>query len=86
MVITVLTLIGSINVFEQVYATAGLDGQPNYSTDTLGTLFYRLAFGSFSSTIPEVNIGSALSVIIYLLCLSLSLLSIIFFQKKEVRL
>ena len=86
MVITVLTLIGSINVFEQVYATAGLDGQPNYSTDTLGTLFYRFAFGSFTSTVPLVDIGSALSVIIYLLCLSLSLLSIFFFQKKEVRL
>lgn len=86
MVITVLTLIGSINVFELIYATAGLDGAPNFATDTLGTLFYRLAFGSFASTIPQINIGSALSVIIYFMCLALSLISIIFFQRKEVKL
>ncbi|QQO07931.1 carbohydrate ABC transporter permease [Breznakiella homolactica] len=86
MVITVLTLIGSVNVFEQVYSMAGLDGSPNYATDTLGTLFYRTAFGSQASTVPEVSIGSALSVIIYLLCLILSVLNILFFQKKEVEL
>ena len=86
MIITVLTLIGSINVFEQIYATAGIDAQPNYSTDTLGTLFYRLAFGGFSAGIPEVHISSALSIVIYILCLGLSLLSINFLQKKEVSL
>lgn len=86
MVITVLTLIGSINVFEQVYTMAGLDGSPNYATDTLGTLFYRKAFGSQASTVPEISIGSALSVIIYLICLILSALNILGFQRKEVQL
>ena len=86
MVITVLTLIGSINVFGQVYAMAGLDGSPNFSTDTLGTLFYRTAFGSQASAQPVISIGSALSVIIYLLSLILSLANIIGFQRKEVEL
>jgi raffinose/stachyose/melibiose transport system permease protein len=86
MVITVLTLIGSVNVFEQVYTMAGLDGSPNYATDTLGTLFYRKAFGSQASTVPEISIGSALSVIIYLICLVLSLASIAWFQRKEAEL
>ncbi len=86
MVITVLTLIGSINVFEQVYTMADLDGAPNYATDTLGTLFYRSAFGSQASTVPEISIGSSLSVIIYVLCLGLSVLNILGFQKKEVQL
>lgn len=84
MIVTVLTLIGSINVFEQVYALAGLDGAPNYATDTLSTLFYRTAFGSQASTVPIVGIGSALSVIIYILCVVFSLVSIKFFQSKEV--
>lgn len=84
MIITVLTLIGSINVFEQVYALAGLDGAPNYATDTLSLLFYRTAFGSQASTVPIVGIGSALSVIIYMLCIGFSFLSIKFFQSKEV--
>ena len=43
-IITVLTVIGSLNVFEQIYTMTGLDGGPNYSTDTIGTLFYRTAF------------------------------------------
>lgn len=86
MVITVLTLIGSVNVFEQVYTMAGLDGTPNYATDTLGTLFYRKAFGSQASTVPEIDIGSALSVIIYLICLVLSVLNILGFQRREVEL
>lgn len=84
MVITVLTLVGSINVFEQVYTIAGLDGAPNYATDTLSTLFYRTAFGSQASTVPVVGIGSALSVIIYFLCLTFSIVNILFFQSKEV--
>ncbi|GAB4222037.1 MAG: hypothetical protein Kow009_13650 [Spirochaetales bacterium] len=66
-VITVLTLIGSLNVFEQIYTMTGLDGSPNYSTDTIGTLFYRTAFGSVDSGNPEIGIGSAIGVVIYLL-------------------
>lgn len=38
-VIVVLTVIGSLNVFEQIYTMTDLGGGPNYSTDTIGTLF-----------------------------------------------
>ena len=66
-IISVLTIIGSLNVFEQVYTMAGLDGPPNYATDTIGTLFYRTAFGSVDSGAPEIGIGSAIAVVIYLM-------------------
>ena len=86
-VITVLTLIGSLNVFEQVYTMAGFEAGPSYSTDTLGTLFYRTAFGGAqSSGMPEIAVGSALSVVIYFLTTGFSLISIITLQKKEVEL
>jgi raffinose/stachyose/melibiose transport system permease protein len=85
-IITVLTIIGSLNVFEQIYTMAGLDGSPNFSTDTIGTLFYRTAFGSVDSGRPEIGIGSAIGVIIYLLTFVASLLSIIGLGKKEVEL
>lgn len=85
-VITVLTIIGSLNVFEQVYTMAGLDGAPNYATDTIGTLFYRTAFGSVDSGSPEIGIGSAISVVIYLMTFFFSLFSIIFTKSKEVEL
>lgn len=85
-IITVLTLIGSLNVFEQVYTMAGLEAGPFYSTDTLGTLFYRTAFGGVDSGIPEIGIGSAIGVVIYILTFSASAASIIGLQRKEVQL
>jgi raffinose/stachyose/melibiose transport system permease protein len=83
-IITVLTIIGSLNVFEQIYTMAGLDGSPNFATDTIGTLFYRTAFGSVDAGSPEIGIGSAISVIIYLLTFVFSLLTVSGNKKKEV--
>jgi raffinose/stachyose/melibiose transport system permease protein len=85
-VITVLTIIGSLNVFEQVYTMTGLDGAPNYSTDTIGTLFYRTAFGSVDSGNPQIGIGSAIGVVIYLLTFVASIGSISATRSKEVQL
>jgi raffinose/stachyose/melibiose transport system permease protein len=82
-VITVLTIIGSLNVFEQVYTMAGLDGGPNFSTDTIGTLFYRTAFGSVDSGNPEIGVGSAIGVVIYLLTFGASVFSIVGLRTRE---
>ncbi|MEA4898602.1 MAG: sugar ABC transporter permease [Eubacteriales bacterium] len=84
-VITVLTIIGSLNVFEQVYTMAGLDGPPNYATDTISTLFYRTAFGSVDSGAPQIGMGSAIAVIIYVVTFFISLLSIWVTRSKEVQ-
>ena len=85
-IITVLTLIGSLNVFEQVYTMAGLDGGPFYSTDTLGTLFYRTAFGGIDTGLPEIGIGSAIGVVIYVLTFGISAFSIVALRNREVEL
>lgn len=85
-VISVLTIIGSLNVFEQIYTMAGLDGPPNFSTDTIGTLFYRTAFGSVDSGNPEIGIGSAIGVIIYMLTFVASMGSIAASRSREVEL
>lgn len=84
-IIMVLTIIGSLNVFEQIYTMTGLDGSPNYATDTIGTLFYRTAFGSVDSGAPEIGIGSAIAVIIYFLTFFISLASIAINKKREVK-
>ena len=85
-IITVLTIIGSLNVFEQIYTMTGLDGAPNYSTDTIGTLFYRTAFGSIDAGSPEIGIGSAIGMVIYMLTFATSLLSIFITRSREVQL
>lgn len=85
-IIFVLTIIGSLNVFEQIYTMTGLDGAPNYATDTIGTLFYRTAFGSVDSGSPEIGMGSSIAVVIYVLTFTISILSIIINKNKEVSL
>ncbi len=85
-IITVLTIIGSLNVFEQIYTMAGLDGPPNFSTDAIGTLFYRTAFGSVDSGSPEIGIGSAIGVVIYILTFGASILSLKGMKSREVEL
>ena len=82
-VITVLTVIGSLNVFEQIYTMTDLGGGPNYSTDTIGTLFYRTAFGSVDTGNPEIGIGSTIAVIIYILTFCISLVSVAIGKAKE---
>ena len=85
-VVAVLTIIGSLNVFEQIYIMAGLDGGPNFSTDTIGTLFYRTAFGSVDSGNPAIGIGSAIGVVIYLSTFLVSMASIAATRSREVEL
>ncbi len=85
-IISVLTIIGSLNVFEQIYTMAGLDGPPNHATDTIGTLFYRTAFGSVDSGSPEIGIGSSIGVVIYLLTFGASILTLVASRRKEVEL
>ena len=85
-VVMVLTIIGSLNVFEQIYVMTGLDGSPNFSTDTIGTLFYRTAFGSVDSGNPAIGIGSAIGVVIYLSTFLVSIASIAATRSREVEL
>ena len=82
-VITVLTVIGSLNVFEQIHTMTDLGGGPNYSTDTIGTLFYRTAFGSVDTGNPEIGIGSTIAVIIYIMTFCISLVSVAIGKAKE---
>ncbi|MGD0863096.1 MAG: sugar ABC transporter permease [Candidatus Limnocylindrales bacterium] len=64
--ITILTFIGAFNQFDTVYIMEGLQGSPNYSTDVLGTFFYRLAFGTMTNA-GVTDIGVALAVATLLL-------------------
>jgi raffinose/stachyose/melibiose transport system permease protein len=85
-VISVLTIIGSLNVFEQIFTMTGPEGQPNFSTDTLGNMFYRTAFGGVDSGNPAIGIGSAIGVIIYLFTFLISIIFITGIRSREVEL
>ncbi|WP_339146946.1 MULTISPECIES: sugar ABC transporter permease [unclassified Sutcliffiella] len=82
MIVTILTFISSFETFELIYALQGSTGGPFYSTDVLGTYFYRLIFGSIEGG-QSIGLGSAVVVVLFLIIASVSALSLILFRKKD---
>jgi raffinose/stachyose/melibiose transport system permease protein len=83
-IVTVLTFIGNFNVLDLIYALQGSQGNPAFSTDVLGLLFYRTAFQN-----PDANaIGqsSALAVCMFVLIFGVSIAATRFFRRMEARL
>jgi len=81
--LTTLTFINSFNQFDLVYVMEGVQGNPSYSTDTLVTYFYRLAFGAEGSAgITDIGLALALGSGLFLL-LSVSTVAILrYFDRK----
>lgn len=63
--IAILTYIWTFNGFDLVFALNGSAPGPNYSTDILGTYFYRTFFGS-SGQLADLDLGSAVATVIFL--------------------
>lgn len=57
--ITLLTFIGSMKTFDLIYTVEGPQAGPNFSTEMIGTLFYRTFFGGFADT-PNLEMGSTI--------------------------
>lgn len=85
-IIVVLTFIGSFNWFELPFLMSGLEGSPAYSTDMLGLLFYRTAFGSISAGGTEFGVGSALAVLIFGVVFVVSIIATRLLTAREVEL
>ncbi len=69
-IVSVLTFVGNVNAFDIVYAMAGARGEPAYSTDLLGTFFYRTAIaGEHPVAIPNMGMGAAVAAVMFLILL-----------------
>ncbi len=44
-IVAILTFVGNFNAFDLIYAIKGALAGPNFSTDIMGTFFYRTFFG-----------------------------------------
>lgn len=71
-VVTLLTVIGAINVFDLVYAFGGSSGGIGGAADVIGTLFYRVSFGN---DLNANGLSGALSVLQLALTLLLAILT-----------
>lgn len=66
--IVILTFIWTFNGFDLVFALNGSAPGPNYSTDILGTFFYRSFFGS-SGQVADLDLGATVATVIFTLML-----------------
>ena len=82
--LTILTFINSFSQFDLVYIMQGGQAGPNGATDTLVTLFYRLAFGATGSVgINDVGLALALGTLLFLFLVVLSLVSLRYFNRRS---
>ena len=83
-IIVILTFIGAFNWFELPYVMEGVTGEPFHSTDVLGLLFYRSAFGAVDTGNPDVGLGSAIAVVMFALILVTSGLGAVYLRRREI--
>ena len=66
--IVIFTFIWTFNGFDLVFALNGSAPGPNYSTDILGTYFYRTFFGS-SGQVADLDLGATVATVIFTIML-----------------
>lgn len=85
--LTTLSFINTFNQFDIVYVMQGVQGNPSYSTDTLVTYFYRLAFGAEGAVgITDIGLALALGTMLFLILGIGTVLMLRFFDKRAVQL
>ncbi len=68
--VAIMTFVSNFNAFDVVFSMATLDGAPDYTTDLIGTLFYRYGIaGQHPVGIPEPGVGAAISTSVFLMLL-----------------
>ncbi len=83
--VTILKIIWSFNIFDIVFAMEGTQGGPAGSTDVLGTLFYRIAFGGLGSSQVGMGLGATVVTLIFLIVFPVSVLYIYIIERRELR-
>lgn len=67
-IVGVLTFVNNFNAFDIVFAMTNVNGAPSFSTDLIGTLFYRTGIaGQHPIGIPEPGMGAAIATVIFVM-------------------
>jgi raffinose/stachyose/melibiose transport system permease protein len=82
---SILKFIWTFNIFDIVYAMEGSQGGPAGTTDVLGTLFYRVAFGGLGSSQVGMGLGATIVTLIFLVVFPVSLFYVFFVERREER-
>lgn len=66
--VSILTFVGNFNAFDLVYSIKGALAGPNFSTDLLGTFFYRTFFGN-QLQLGSPTMGATIATAMFLIIL-----------------
>jgi raffinose/stachyose/melibiose transport system permease protein len=82
--VSILTFVANFNAFELIYAVKGALAGPNFSTDIMGTLFYRTFFG-FQLQAGSITMGAAVATLMFLIILVGVMLYLFVVQRRMKR-
>jgi raffinose/stachyose/melibiose transport system permease protein len=80
-IVTILTYVGNFNAFDLIYTVQGALAGPNFSTDILGTFFYRTFFG-FQLQLGNPTMGATIATMMFLIILIGVLLYLFVWQRR----
>ncbi len=66
-IVSVLTFVNNFNAFDVVFSMENVNGAPSYSTDILGTFFYRVGIaGEHPVGIPDRGMGATVATLTFI--------------------
>jgi raffinose/stachyose/melibiose transport system permease protein len=80
-IVGVLTFVGNFNAFDLIYTTQKVNAGPNFSTDILGTFFYRTFFGQQLQP-GNPTMGATIAGVMFLIILAGVLLYMFGWQRR----
>jgi len=80
-IVAILTYVGNFNAFDLIYTTQGALAGPNFSTDIMGTFFYRVFFG-FQLQLGNQTMGATIAAMMFLIILAGVLLYLFGWQRR----
>ena len=67
-IVSILTFVNNFNAFDVVFSMANVNGSPQFSTDIMGTFFYRVGIaGQHPVGIPDRGLGAAVATLTFLI-------------------
>ncbi len=82
---SLLKFIWTFNIFDIVYAMEGSQGGPAGTTDVLGTLFYRIAFGGLGSSQVGMGLGATVVTLIFFVVFPVSVFYVFVVDRRVER-
>ncbi|RMI44828.1 carbohydrate ABC transporter permease [Streptomyces triticirhizae] len=73
-VVVLLNVVNGFKTFDVIYVMTG--GGPNRASEVLGTYLYGLAFGSSAGAVPSFGYATAISMVVFVLCLLATLVQV----------